>query len=98
MKLQSILLLTGLAAGITTVSCKSTADEVEEFYGRSAPNRAEAEAQDEANLDHDYYNSVYAHIDRRLNEYNEKEEAKLPVFSSDQVKSDFMELSFIKSA
>ena len=98
MKLQSILLLTGLAAGITTVSCKSTADEVEEFYGRSAPNRAEAEAQDAANIDYDFYDQVYAHIDRRLNEFNEQEEAKLPVFSSNQVKEDFMGLSFIRSA
>ena len=98
MKLQSILLLTGLAAGITTVSCKSTADEVEEFYGRSAPNRAEAEAQDAANIDYDFYDHVYAHIDRRLNEYNEKEEAKLPVFSSKEARDEFMGLSFIRNA
>ena len=97
MKLQSILLLTGLAAGITTVSCKSTADEVEEFYGRSAPNRAEAEAKDEA-ADYDFYDQVYAHIDRRLNEFNEKEEAKLPVFSSKEARDEFMDLSFIKSS
>ena len=32
MKLQSILLLTGIAAGFLTVSCKSTADEAEEFF------------------------------------------------------------------
>ena len=98
MKLQSILLLTGLAAGITTVSCKSTADEVEEFYGRSAPNRAEAEARDAANIDYDFYNHVFAHIDRRLNEFNEKEEAKLPVFSSKDVQDAFRDLSFIRNA
>ena len=33
MKLQTILLLTGIAAGLTTVSCKSLDDEVQEFYG-----------------------------------------------------------------
>ena len=97
MKLQSILLLTGIAAGLMTVSCKSTADEAEEFFGRPAPNKARAEAQDAADTD-DYYNRVNAHIDRRLNEFNEKEESKLPIFSSNEVKEEFMELSFIKSA
>jgi hypothetical protein len=98
MKLQTILLLTGIAAGLTTVSCQSPEDEAEAFFGRSAPDKAKAEAMDEANIDHDYYNQVYAHIDRRLNEYNEKEEAKLPVFSSKEVKSAFQDLSFIRNA
>ena len=98
MKLQSILLLTGLAAGLMTVSCKSTADEAEEFFGRPAPNKAKAEAQDEKEFKNDYYNQVNAHIDRRLNEFNEKEEARLPIFSPSGIKEDFMALSFIKSA
>ena len=97
MKLQSILLLTGIAAGFLTVSCKSTADEAEEFFGRSAPDKAKAEAQDAALVD-DYYNKVNAHIDRRLNEFNEKEEAKLPIFSSKEIQEDFQDLSFIRNA
>ena len=99
MKLQTILLLTGIAAGLMTVSCQSsTADEAEEFFGRPAPNKARAEAQDAANRDDDFYNMVNAHIDRRLNEFNEKEEAKLPIFSSKDVRDEFMNLSFIKTA
>ena len=46
MKLQSILLLTGIAAGIMTVSCQvfpsTTEKEAEEFYGRPAPDKAKA--------------------------------------------------------
>jgi hypothetical protein len=98
MKLQTILLLTGIAAGLTTVSCKSTEDEAEAFFGRPAPNKAKAEAKDEEKIDYDYYNQVYAHIDRRLSEFNEKEEVKLPVFSSKEVKNDFRSFSFIQNA
>ncbi len=99
MKLQSILLLTGIAAGLMTVSCQSsTAEEAEEFFGRPAPNKARAEALDAANRDTDFYAQVNAHIDRRLNEFNEKEEAKLPIFASKEVRDEFMELSFIKTA
>ena len=95
MKLQSILLLTGIAAGLMTTSCKSLEDEAREFYG-PPPKVEGTDAEDEkAN---DYYDKVNAHIDRRLNEFNEKEEAKLPVFSSKEVKDEFMGLSFIKSA
>ena len=102
MKLQSILLLTGIAAGLMTVSCQlfpsTTEKEAEEFFGRPAPNRAKAEAQDEEKIDNDYYNQVYAHIDRRLSEFNEKEEAKLPIFSSKELKDAFRDLSFIRNA
>ena len=83
MKLQSILLLTGLAAGLMTVSCQSS--------GEKAPRK-------DQDIDNDYYNMVNAHIDRRLNEFNEKEEAKLPVFSSKEVRDAFHDLSFIRNA
>ena len=101
MKHQTILLLTGIAAGLMTVSCETTADEdAEAFFGHPAPNRArfeaEEKARDEANRD--YYAKVNAHIDRRLNDFNEKEEVQLPVFSSDEAEKDFMELSFINNA
>jgi hypothetical protein len=97
MKLQTILLLTGIAAGLTTVSCKSLDDEVQEFYGVSQKKtKAEAKAEDETVTD--YFNQVSAHIDRRLNEFNEKEEVKLPVFSSKEVRNAFLDLSFIRNA
>ena len=81
MKLQNLLLLTGIAAGLMTVSCQSSTDkEAEEFFGRPAPNRAKAEAMEQ--IDADYYAQVNAHIDRRLQQYNEKEEVKKPVFVS----------------
>jgi hypothetical protein len=41
---------------------------------------------------------VNAHIDRRLSEFNEKEEAVLPVFSPEQAKKEFQGLSFIRNA
>ena len=55
MKLQNFLLLTGIAAGLMTVSCQSssTDKEAEEFFGRPAPNRAKAEEQEQ--IDADYY-------------------------------------------
>lgn len=97
MKLQTILLLTGIAAGLMTVSCQSTEDEAEAFFGRPGPNRKKAiDAEDKANAN--FYDEVGAHIDRKLNEFNEKEEVRLPVFASTQAKADFMEFSFIKSA
>ena len=96
MKLQTILLLTGIAAGLTTVSCKSLDDEVQEFYGTSKKTKAEAKAEDETA--NDYFNQVSAHIDRRLNDFNEKEEAKLPIFSSKEVQDAFRNLSFIRNA
>lgn len=96
MKLQTILLLTGIAAGLTTVSCKSLDDEVREFYG--TPKKSDAKPKVEDEVDNDYFNQINAHIDRRLDEFNEKEEAKLPIFSSKEVKDDFMNLSFVKAA
>ncbi len=100
MKLQSILLLTGFAAGLMTVSCKSTSDEAEAFYGTTYPKVKKVTAEDEAAAKNkaDFYSQVSAHIDRRMNEFNEKEEAKLPVFSSKEVKDEFMDLSFIKTS
>jgi len=101
MKLQTFLLLTGIAAGLMTVSCQTTADEdAEAFFGHPAPNKAKIEAEEKANdkASRDYYAKVNAHIDRRLDEFNEKEEVKLPVFNSKQEKDDFMELSFVRNA
>ena len=101
MKLQTILFLAGIATGLMTVSCQifpsTTEKEAEEFYGRPAPNRAKAEADDQ-NATADFYNQVNAHIDRRLNEFNEKEESQLPVFTPEQARNDFRNLSFIKTA
>ena len=84
MKLQTILFLTGIAAGLMSVSCQ-TSDTENQF-------------RDDDGIDSDYYAKVNAHIDRRLNEFNEKEEAASPVFSSEEAKNDFMNLSFIKSS
>ena len=102
MKLQPILLLTGIAAGLMTVSCQyfqSTTDkEAEEFFGRPAPSRAKAEAQDAKDFDYDFYNQVNTHIDRRLNEFNEKEEVKTPIFVSKEAMEEFRNLSFIRTA
>ena len=98
MKLQTILLLTGIAAGLMTVSCQSsTSAEAEEFFGPPPKGKAAADAEENA-ANADFYAQVNAHIDRRLSEFNEKEEAKLPVFSSKQVKDEFMDLSFIRTA
>ena len=85
MKLQTILLLTGIAAGLMTVSCQSSGEKIERPVF-------------EDDIDNDFINKVNAHIDRRLNEFNEKEEAKLPVFSSKEVQEDFQEFSFIRNA
>ena len=102
MKLQPILLLTGIAAGLMTVSCQffpsTTEKEAEEFYGRPAPSRAKAEAQDAKEFDYDFYDQVNSHIDRRLNEFNEKEEVKKPVFVSKEAMEEFRSLSFIRTA
>ena len=100
MKLQTILLLTGITAGLMTVSCQSTSDEAEAFYGTTYPKVKKVTAEDEAEARNkaDFYGQVNAHIDRRMNEFNEKEEAKLPIFSSKEVKTEFMNLSFIKTA
>lgn len=98
MKLQSILLLTGIAAGLMTVSCKTTEDEAEEFFGYKKPVKNTAEEEAAEKIKNDYYDQISAHIDRRLDEFNEKEEVKLPVFSSKEVQQDFMDFSFIKSA
>lgn len=81
MKLQTIFILTGLAAGLMTVSCQSSGTD-----------------NQKTDRDNDYYSMVNAHIDRRLNEFNEKEEAKLPIFSSKEVKEKFMGVSFIKAS
>ena len=100
MKLQSILLLTGFAAGLMTVSCQSTSEEAEAFYGTTYPKVKKVTAEDEAAAKNkaDFYSQVNAHIDRRMSEFNEKEEAKLPIFSSKEVKDEFMDLSFIKTS
>lgn len=101
MKLQNILFLAGIATGLMTVSCQvfpsTTEKEAEEFFGRPAPDKAKAEAYDQSAVA-DFYNEVNAHIDRRLNEFNEKEEAELPVFTPEQARDDFRNLSFIKTA
>ncbi|MBQ7730685.1 MAG: hypothetical protein IJT68_02470 [Lentisphaeria bacterium] len=98
MKLQTILLLTGIAAGLMTVSCQSsTQAEAEAFFGPPPKGKAAAEAEERAGSS-DFYAQVNGHIDRRLNEFNEKEEAKLPIFSSRDVRDEFLGLSFIQSA
>ena len=100
MKLQNFLLLTGIAAGLMTVSCQvfpsTTEKEAEEFFGRPAPNRAQAEEQEQ--IDADYYAQVNAHIDRRLQQYNDKEEVKQPVFVSTEAKDEFQQMSFVRTA
>ena len=99
MKLQNFLLLTGIAAGLMTVSCQifpsTTEKEAEEFFGRPAPNRAQAEEQEQ--IDADYYAQVNAHIDRRLLQYNDKEEVKQPVFVSREAKDEFQQMSFVRT-
>jgi hypothetical protein len=98
MKLQTILLLTGIAAGLMTVSCQSsTQAEAEAFFGPPPKGKAAAEAEDNA-ANADFYSQVDKHIDRRLNEFNEKEEAKLPLFESKDARDEFLSLSFIRSA
>ena len=98
MKLQTILLLTGIAAGLMTVSCQSsTQAEAEAFFGPPPKGKAAAEAEDNA-ANADFYTQVNKHIDRRLNEFNEKEEAKLPIFDSKDARDEFLALSFIQSA
>ena len=58
MKLQSILLLAGIAAGLMTVSCQyfesTTEKEAEDFFGRPAPSREKAEAQDAKDFEYDF--------------------------------------------
>jgi len=98
MKLQSILLLTGIAAGLMTVSCQSPSDEAEAFYGVRKKTKTKAEETAEEKANENYYDQINAYIERRLNEFNEKDEVKLPVFTSQQAKDDFSEFSFIKSA
>ncbi len=98
MKLQTILLLTGFAAGLMTVSCQSsTQAEAEAFFGPPPKGKAAAEAEDNA-ANADFYTQVNRHIDRRLSEFNEKEEAKLPFFDSKDARDEFLSLSFIRSA
>ncbi len=98
MKLQTILLLTGIAAGLMTVSCQSsTQAEAEAFFGPPPKGKAAAEAEDNA-ANADFYTQVNRHIDRRLNEFNEKEEAKLPIFESVEARDEFLSLSFIRTA
>lgn len=98
MKLQTILLLTGIAAGLMTVSCQSsTQAEAEAFFGPPPKGKAAAEAEDNA-ANADFYSQVNRHIDRRLSEFNEKEEAKLPIFESVEARDEFLSLSFIRTA
>ena len=100
MKLPSILLLTGIAAGLMTASCKSLDDEAEAFFGPRKKVPAEDKNREliEEKIKNDYYNQVNAHIDRRMEEFNEKDEVKLPVFSPKELRDEFMDLSFIKTA
>ena len=85
MKPQTLLIMAGIATAVATASCQ--------FFEEKKTTDDEAEA-----IEQDYIGQVNAHIDRRLNDFNEKEEAKLPVFSSRQLRDEFMDLSFIKTS
>ena len=83
MKPQTLLIMAGIATAVATASCQ--------FFEEKKTN-------DEAAEYDDYIGQVNAHIDRRLAEYNEKEEARLPIFIPREAKADFQNLSFIKTA
>jgi len=83
MKPQTLLIMAGIATAVATASCQ--------FF-------EEKKTTDEAEENSDYIGQVNAHIDRRLAEFNEKEEARLPIFIPREAKADFQDLSFIKTA
>ena len=83
MKPQTLLIMAGIATAVATASCQ--------FFD-------EKNTSDEADEYSDYIGQVNAHIDRRLDEFNEKEEARLPIFIPREAKADFQNLSFIKTA
>jgi len=83
MKLQTLLIMAGIATAVATASCQ--------FF-------EEKKTTDEAEENSDYIGQVNAHIDRRLAEFNEKEEARLPIFIPREAKAEFQDLSFIKIA
>ena len=85
MKPQTLLIMAGIATAVATASCQ--------FFEEKKTSDDEAEA-----IDQDYIGQVNAHIDRRLAEFNEKEEARLPIFIPREAKADFQDLSFIKSS
>ena len=84
MKPQTLLIMAGIATAVATASCQF-------FEEKKTTDEAEA-------IEQDYIGQVNAHIDRRLAEYNEKEEARLPIFIPREAKADFQDLSFIKTA
>ena len=83
MKPQTLLIMAGIATAVATASCQ--------FFEEKKTN-------DEAEENRDYIGQVNAHIDRRLAEFNEKEEARLPIFTPREAKADFHDLSFIKTS
>ena len=83
MKPQTLLIMAGIATAVATASCQ--------FF-------EEKKTTDEAEENSDYIGQVNAHIDRRLAEFNEKEEARLPIFIPREAKADFQNLSFIKTS
>jgi len=83
MKPQTLLIMAGIATAVATASCQ--------FFEENTTH-------DEAEEYSDYIGQVNAHIDRRLAEFNEKEEARLPIFIPREAKADFQNLSFIKTA
>ena len=85
MKPQTLLIMAGIATAVATASCQ--------FFEEKKTTDDEAEA-----IEQDYIGQVNAHIDRRLAEYNEKEEARLPIFIPREAKADFQDLSFIKTS
>ena len=85
MKPQTLLIMAGIATAVATASCQ--------FFEEKKTSDDEAEA-----IDQDYIGQVNAHIDRRLAEFNEKEEARLPIFIPREAKADFQNLSFIKTS
>ena len=83
MKPQTLLIMAGIATAVATASCQ--------FFEENTTH-------DEAEEYSDYIGQVNAHIDRRLAEFNEKEEARLPIFIPREAKADFQNLSFIKTS
>ena len=83
MKLQTLLIMAGIATAVATASCR--------FFEEKKTN-------DDDDDNGDYIGQVNAHIDRRLAEFNEKEEARLPVFVPREARQEFQNLSFMQSA
>ena len=83
MKPQTLLIMAGIATAVATASCQ--------FF-------EEKKTDADADANSDYIGQVNAHIDRRLAEFNEKEEARLPIFTPREARADFQDLSFMKTA